>query len=128
MPIPAFGGMNAPAGLLVVTQFAVLNEGAAQTMKSPMTASFTATMKVLTRADSWMPTTSSVVIITMITMAGTFRIAPVEDHACCAASNANGDDTNRSGRMRPKSLAKLTTYPDQPIETATAPTAYSRIR
>src|ERR1700733_2796443 len=108
MPIPAFGGMNAPAGLLDVTQFAVLNAGAAQTIKSPMTASFTATMKVLTRADSWMPTTSSVVIIAMITVAGSFRKAPVEDQACCAASYENGDDTNRAGRRRPKPRAKLT--------------------
>src|SRR3984957_14909088 len=109
MPIPAFGGINAPAGLLDVTQFAVLKAGAAQTRKSPMTASFTATMTVLTRADSRMPTTSNAVIITMISMAGTFRMAPVDDHACCAASNENGDDTNRAGRIRPKSLAKLTT-------------------
>src|ERR1700723_2050411 len=101
MPIPAFGGINAPAGLLVVTQFAVLNAGAAQTIKSPMTASFTATMKALTRADSRIPTPSNAVIITMITMAGTFRMAPVEDHACCAAPNENGDDTYRSGRTRP---------------------------
>ena len=63
MPIPAFGGINAPAGLLDVTQLAVLKAGAAQTMKSPMTASFTATMMVLTRADSRMPTTSNAVII-----------------------------------------------------------------
>ena len=55
-------------------------------------------------------------------------MAPVDDHACCAASNENGDDTNRAGRIRPKSLAKLTTYPDQPMATAIAPTAYSRIR
>src|ERR1700693_1155867 len=128
MPTPAFGGINAPAGLLVVTQFAVLKAGAAQTMKSPITASFTATMKVLTRADSRMATTSNAVIITMISMAGTLRMAPVDDHACCAASNGNGDDKNRAGRIRPKSLAKLTTSPDQPMETAIAPTAYSRIR
>src|ERR1700735_293760 len=113
MPIPAFGGINAPAGLLDVTQFAVLKAGAAQTRKSPMTASFTATMKVLTRADSRMPTTSNAVISAMISMAGTFRMAPVDDHACCAASNENGDDTNRAGRISPKSLAKLTAYPDQ---------------
>src|ERR1700728_4184230 len=100
MPIPAFGGMNAPAGWLVVTQLEVLKAGAAQTMKSPMTASFAATMNVLTRADSWMPTTSSVVIIAMITMAGTFRKAPVEDHACCAASYENGEHRNRTGEMR----------------------------
>src|SRR5580692_4647296 len=128
MPTPAFGGINAPAGLLVVIQFAVLKAGAAQTINSPMTASFTATMKVLTRADSRIPTTSNAVITTMIMTAGTFRMAPVDDHACCAASNENGDDTNRSGRTRPKSLTKLTTYPDQPMETAIAPTAYSRIR
>ena len=128
MPTPAFGGINAPAGLLVVTQFAVLKAGAAQTIKSPITASFTATMTVLTRANSRMPTTSNAVIITMISIARTFRMAPVDDHARCAASNENGDDTNRAGMMRPKSLAKLTTYPDQPMETAIAPTAYSRIR
>src|ERR1700684_4507709 len=114
MPIPAFGGMNAPAGLLDVTQFAVLKAGAAQTIKSPMTASFTATMKVLTRADSWMPTTSKAVIIAIIKTAGTFRTAPVEDQACCAASYENGDDTNRAGRTRPKSRGKLTESADTP--------------
>ena len=111
-----------------MTQFAVLKAGAAQTIKSPITASFTATITVLNRADSRMPTTSSAVIIAMMTMAGMFRMAPVDNHACCAASNENGDDTYRSGRMRPKSLTKLTTYPDQPMATAIAPTAYSRIR
>src|SRR6185437_12966218 len=107
MPIPAFGGMNAPAGLPDVTQFAVLKAGAAQTIKSPMTASFTATMNVLTRVDSRIPTTSNIVIITMIAMAGTFRTAPVDDHACRAASNEKGGDTYRLGRTRPRSLAKL---------------------
>src|SRR5229473_3522483 len=109
MPIPAFGGINAPAGLLDVTQFAVLKEGAAQTINSAMTVSFTATMKLLNRTDSRMPTTSNAVIITMIRTAGTLTIAPVDDQACRVASKLIGEDTSRAGRVRPKSLAKLTT-------------------
>src|ERR1700730_7830130 len=114
MPVPAFGGMNDPAGLLGVTQFAVLKEGAAKMINSAMTASFTATMKLLNRADSRMPTTSNAVISTMIRMAGILRIAPVDDQPCRLASKLIGEATSRAGRTRPKSLTKLTTQPDHP--------------
>ena len=45
-----------------VTQFAVVNAGAAQTMNRKITISLMATMKLLNRADSRMPITSSAVI------------------------------------------------------------------
>ena len=80
--------MNAPAGLLEVTQFAVLNAGTAQTIKSRMTINFNATMKSLNRADSRTPTVSNAVIITITATAGTFRTAPVDDQAWPAASKA----------------------------------------
>src|SRR5665213_495045 len=128
MPMPALGGMKAPAGLLAVTQFAALKAGTVQTMNSAITTSLTATMKLLKRAASRVPATSSNVMSTMIAAAGRFRTAPVDDQTCCLASYANGDDTNRAGSFSPKSAARLTKYPDQPIATVTAPTAYSRIR
>ncbi|HEY0329952.1 MAG TPA: hypothetical protein VGC77_12725 [Rhodopseudomonas sp.] len=39
IPVPAFGGMNAPSGLPAVTQFAELTIGAAQTRKIAITVS-----------------------------------------------------------------------------------------
>src|ERR1700732_4305688 len=109
MPIPAFGGMKAPAGLDGVTQLAVENAGAAQTMKSAMTVSLTATMMLLKRDEARMPTTSSVVMMTMIAIAGRFKIAPVDDQAGCSGSYASGADAYCVGMTRPRSLAKLTT-------------------
>jgi len=49
-------------------------------MKVRMTASLMATMTLLKLADSRMPRTSRTVMITTITMAGTFRTAPVLVH------------------------------------------------
>ena len=67
--------------MLAVTQFAVLKAGRVQTTNSAITTSLTATMKLLNRAVSRMPTTRSAVMAMMIATAGTFRIAPVDDHA-----------------------------------------------
>ena len=69
-----------------MTQFAVLKAGTVQTMNSAITTSLTATMKLLKRAVSRMPTTNSAVMPTMTITAGTLRIAPVDDQACLAAS------------------------------------------
>ena len=80
--------MNAPAGLVEVTQFAVLKAGTAQTMNSRMTINFKATMKSLKRADSRMPIVSNAVMITITSTAGTFSTAPVADQACWPASKA----------------------------------------
>ena len=80
--------MNAPAGLLEVTQFAVLKAGTAQTIKSKMTINFNATMKSLNFADSRMPIVSNAVMMTITSTAGTFRTAPVDDQACRPASKA----------------------------------------
>src|SRR6266516_7732167 len=118
--------MKAPSGLFGAIQFVVLKAGAAHTIKRAITTSLTATIKLLNRAVSRMPVTNSAVMTTITNAAGTLRTAPVSDHACCTASYVKGDETNRAGRFSPKSPAKLTTYPDQPIETAIAPTAYSR--
>ena len=78
--------MKSPAGLFAVTQCAVETSGAATAMNSTMMTSLMATMTLLTRADSWMPMTSSVVIMAMTTIAGALITAPVTCQACCAAS------------------------------------------
>src|SRR5512135_994003 len=112
-PVPALGGMKAPCGSLEVIQFAVLNAGAAEMMNSPITTSLIATIQLLNRAVSRMPMTRSALTATMISAAGTFSTAPVSDHAWAAESYSSGEDANREGMFSPKSLARLTTYPDQ---------------
>ena len=69
-----------------MTQFAVVTEEAALAMKRKMTVNLTATMKLLNRADSLMPTTSSDVTKTTMIIAGMLKIAPVDDHAPVLAS------------------------------------------
>ena len=120
--------MNAPCGLSGAIQFAVLKAGTVLTTNSTITTSFTATRKLLKRAVSRTPATRIAVIRIITAAAGRFSTAPVNVQACFAASKANGDETNWAGRSSPKSFAKLTTYPDQPMATVAAPTAYSRIR
>jgi hypothetical protein len=51
-----------------------------------ITTSFTATRKLLKRAVSRTPATSSAVIRIITAAAGRFITAPVEVHACVAAS------------------------------------------
>ena len=84
--VSALGGINRPSGLTEVTQFAVEKWGAAKTRKRKITASLTATMMSLMRADSRIPITSSQVVATITTTAGTLRMAPVDDQACRSAS------------------------------------------
>ena len=55
-------------------------------MKSAITSSLIATIRLLKRAVSRMPATSSDVMTTITRAAGMFRTAPVHDHACCVAS------------------------------------------
>src|SRR5260370_38168942 len=107
--------MNAPPGLLEVTQFADVTEEAVQIMKSAMTVSLTATTKPLKRADSRIPTPSSAVTRTMMSIAGTLKIAPVDDQACVLPSKLRGDEPSHDGKSTPKPLAQLTTKPDHPI-------------
>src|SRR2546427_7535308 len=62
-PGPSFGGMNG-------FQFAEVTACAAPKMKSSTTASFTNTMPLLTAADYLMPTTTRVVMLSMICTRG----------------------------------------------------------
>jgi hypothetical protein len=78
--------MKAPPGLTGAIQFAVLKAGAAHRIKRAITTSLTATIKLLNRAVSRMPTTSSAVMTTMTNAAGTLRTALVSVHWCWAAS------------------------------------------
>ncbi len=78
--------MKAPSGLLAVTQCTVLKNGAATAMKTTMITSLMATITLLTRADSRMPTTSKVEMATITSIAGTLMIAPVARQTCSVAS------------------------------------------
>src|SRR5437763_1857455 len=101
--------MKFPSGLDAVTQLEKEKAGTAKTTKSTITVNFTATMTSFTREDSRMPITSRMVIATTIAIAGTFRIAPVDDQVWLSASKSSGAETNCAGMLIPRSLAKLTT-------------------
>src|ERR1700757_2857956 len=89
-PGPRFGGMNAPAGLVGVTQLPVRTNHTPATMKTTTMATLITTMAVLMRADSCTPTTSSAVTAMMTAIAGTLSTASVACQTPCAASYANG--------------------------------------
>src|SRR6516165_7735922 len=110
--------MKRPSGFAGVTQFAVENACTAETMNRKMTMSLTATMMSLKRADSRMPITSSHVMTTITTIAGTLRMAPVAEQLGPAAAEVSGAETNPAAKFGPKAFSKLSTYPDQPIATA----------
>src|SRR6266571_181203 len=97
-PDPSAGGMNG-------CQLAGFTACAANAMNSTTTASLMKTITLLVVADSLMPMTSSVVTRAMITTADSAH-----------------------GTSRPISCRNDTTYPDQPIATVTAPSAYSRTK
>src|SRR5579871_829329 len=101
--------MKCPSGLDAVTQFEKEKAGAANTTNNTMTVNLTATMASFSREDSLMSITSKIVTATMIATAGTFRTAPVADQVWLSPSKANGAETNSTGMVIPKSLAKLTT-------------------
>ena len=89
-----------------VTQFAVLNAGAAQTINNAITTSLTATMTLLKLADSRMPMTSSVI------EHDNQHGRNVQDRAgrrpgCCAALYANGETQIATGKFNPKALTRL---------------------
>src|SRR6266699_3745134 len=86
-------------------QLAGLMAWAAPTMNRRTTATFTNTITLLTLADSLIPMTSSVVMIAMMMTAGRLKTAVTLDPS-----------------------ASETTYPDHPIATVTAPSAYSSTR
>ena len=78
--------MKAPSGLPGVTQCPVLTKGAAAMMKMTMMASLITTMTLLSRADSWIPTTRSAETPAITAMAGTLSSAPVVSQARVVAS------------------------------------------
>src|SRR5581483_1198595 len=96
-------------------------------MNSSTTATFTNTITLLTVADSRMPTTNSSVTMAIIMTAGRLKMA-----ATCVPSakviNVPRAADNCGGMLMPMSRKNETTYPDQPIDTVTAPSAYSKIK
>ena len=69
--------MNAPVGLLGVTQFEALTNQTPARMKTTMIISLMATITLFTLADSLIPTTSRMVIKMMMNIAGRLTSAPV---------------------------------------------------
>src|SRR5947209_20598195 len=99
-------------------QFVVWTWETPTTMKKRITASLMATMRLLTQLVSRVPLINSALMAMMLNIAGRL-IAPPE----------KGDEVSATGSVTPKLLLrKSTTYPDQPMATAAAPTEYSRIR
>src|SRR5690349_3048491 len=108
-------------------QFAGLIACAAPTMNSSTTATLMITITLLTLADSLMPMTRRVVTRAMMMTAGRLKIAVVVVPSAHVTAAPRAADSAH-GTLMPMSCRKLTTYPDQPIATVTAPSAYSRIR
>jgi len=108
-------------------QLAGLTACTANTMNSNTTATFTNTMTLLKFADSLMPITSSVVTRPMMITAGRLKIAvAVVPSAQCTMTPRAAERAH--GTLMPTSCRNDTTYPDQPIATVTAPSAYSSTR
>jgi hypothetical protein len=76
-------------------------------------------MTALARALSRMPITSSVETVRITSSAGRFTSAPSAVPGACAIA---------TGRSIPALWRITRKYPDQPLATAEAATAYSRIR
>src|SRR6266705_2542265 len=119
-PDPSAGGMNG-------CQLAGFTECAANAMNSTTTASLMKTITLLVVADSLMPMTSSVVTRAMITTAGRLNTAVMLVPSGQRTTVPRAADSAH-GTSRPISCRNDTTYPDQPIATVTAPSAYSRTR
>src|SRR2546422_867197 len=95
-------------------------------MNNATTVSFSATMKLLTVADSLIPTTSTNDMIATIAMAGRFTIDPVElrpgvtqPATALATSDAshhrNGAEVRAAGKWMLTFSSRPTKYPDQPM-------------
>src|SRR6266513_5921483 len=108
-------------------------------MNSATTVSFSATMKLLTVADSLIPTTSTNDMIATIAIAGRFTMDPVEFRPAVpqpatprttsdASHHRNGAEVSAAGRWMLTFSSRPTKYPDQPTPTVDAPIAYSRTR
>src|SRR6267378_2519875 len=114
------GGMNG-------CQLAELTACAANAMNNSTTATLMNTITLLKLADSLIPTTSSVVTSPMMITAGRLKTA-----ATCVPSGQVTIVPRAAERAHGTSMCKScrndTTYPDQPIATVTAPSAYSSTR
>src|SRR5437762_13778439 len=108
-------------------------------MNNATTVSFSATMKLLTVADSVIPPTSTNDMIATIAMAGSLTIDPVElrpgvtqPATALATSDAshhrNGVEARSAGKWKMTISTRPTDYPDQPTPKANAPIAYSRTK
>src|SRR5699024_586460 len=107
--LPVFSGMKGD-------QLAVSTNIPPAAITRITTATFTTTMIALTRADSWMPTTSSAVTNTVISTAGRLNTAvTIEPSAMVIA--VPGAALRAAGNVTPKSCRKLMTYPDHPTAT-----------
>src|SRR5206468_2536041 len=108
-------------------QFAGFIAFMAPAMNSKTTATLITTMTLLNEADSLMPTMSKAVTAAIMKMAGTLKRAVTVEPSASVTRVPRAAE-NCGGKMIPKSFKSETTYPDQPIATVTAPSAYSRIR
>src|SRR6476469_207433 len=97
------------------------------TMMASTTPTLMATITPLTRDDSRMPITRSVVAASDTRMAGTLTSA-VTVEPSARVMTVPGAATNRAGSGIPMSWNSDTTYADQPTATVAAPSAYSRTR
>jgi len=97
------------------------------------------TMRLLTRADSLIPITSTADISVTIPTAGRLMMAPVKFSpgwahpttcaaTCVAVHNCVGGAVRLAGMWTPNSPNRDTKCPDQPTPTVAAPAAYSSTR
>src|SRR5213593_1455890 len=97
------------------------------------------TMRLLTRADSLIPITSTADISPTIPTAGRLMMAPVKFSpgwahpttcaaTCVAVHNCVGGAVRLAGMWTPNSPSRDTKWPDQPTPTVAAPAAYSSTR
>src|SRR5262249_24260744 len=100
---------------------------AAPTMNISTTATLTSTMTLLTVADSRMPITSSNVMMAIMMTAGRLKMAVTWVPSASVTSVPRAADSC-AGMLMPTSCKNGTTEPDQPIDTVTAPRAYSIIK
>src|ERR1700753_3947724 len=108
-------------------QLAVLMYITPAAMTIRTTATLRMTITELTRADSWMPITSSAVTRTVMMTAGRLNTA-VTGAPSVTMTAVPGAALKAAGNWMAQCFRQLTRYPDQPTATVEAPRAYSRIR
>src|SRR5580704_7828081 len=96
-------------------------------MKVTTTISLMTTMTPLVRADSLIPSISSMEIRNTMITAGVLAM-PWTMVPSGNLSASNGPATNCGGRLMPNVCRSETTYADQLMETVDEPTAYSSTR